>query len=236
MHLTSPALGRRIIVIGLGLLAAVLVAVALLKWTPDVYRRTAAVGPDDPARGRFNEEVLNRIGNVLLDRSGRTRLELAVTEEMASARLAAVVDEEERAGRTLPAAVRNLRVGFEPGCVVLATRIGRGITSVVISQHLRLEAMPDGALRIEPAGLRAGLVPLPSVLLQDACRTLARRTAAGRAAEDEKSIDFTQYFLEALEGRPVFLGSGRKRILLERVQADRGVLRVEGRRADAPQE
>jgi len=220
-------------VLAAALLLAAL-ALVLLKWTPAVYERTAIIGPDPAAQARFNEEVVNRIGNVLLDRSGGTRLDLAVTEEMVNARIAGFLADEQGAGRPLPPVVRDLRLGFEPGAVVVVTRIGRGLSRLVVSQTLCLEVQPDGALRIRPGCLWVGALPVPSVFLGEVRQAVAERLAQESSADDDKSIDLGRYVVEALGGSPVFLGKGRKRILADHIEIQAGLIRIEGHRADAP--
>ncbi|MBE3098696.1 MAG: hypothetical protein IMZ44_16395 [Planctomycetes bacterium] len=230
-----PSRRRKVLlgILGVLFLAAVIL-ISLLKWTPAVYERTSIIGPDPAAQARFNEEVVNKIGNVMLDRSGGTRLDLSITEEMINARIAGFMAELERAGRPLPAAVRDLRVGFEPDRIVLATAVGRGLTRLVVSQDLRVERQPDGSLQLTPTYVWAGAVPFPAALLAGVQRTLTERLMQDAPAEDEKSVDLGRYGIEALEGSPVFLGKGRKRVLADRLEIQAGVIHIEGHRADAP--
>ncbi len=209
-----------------------LVAIALLKSTPDVYRRTESLGADEAAVARFNEEVVNKVGNVLLDKSGGTLLELQITERMANGRLARLIEDQERAGRRVPQVLRDARIGFEPGRMVLATRIGSGASSVVVCQDLRLVVEPGGQLRIEPAGLAAGVLPLPGGVMGEIRRTVAghlERLVAARA--DKDTVDIWCTGLDALEGKPIPVGKGKNRILLERIDVERGILKVLGHRA-----
>ena len=214
---------------------AAIVAVALLKSTPDVYRRTENLGADEAAIARFNEEVVNKVGNVLLDKSGGTLLELEITEEMANGRLARLIEDQEGAGRRVPQVLRDARIGFEPGRMVLATRLGSGASSVVVCQDLRLVVEPDGQLRVEPAGLAAGILPLPGGVMGEVRRAVAghlERLIAAKA--DKDTADVWRTGLDALEGKPIPVGKGKNRILLDRIEVDRGVIKVQGHRADAP--
>lgn len=213
--------------------AALAVAAVLVKLTPDVYSRTETMGLDDAAAARFNRDVFNGVANVLLDKSGGTRLDMELTEAMVNARLARFVDEEVRSGRPVPPAARDLRIGFEPGALVLATRLGSGATAVVVTQRLALEATADGRLVVRPDGTRAGGLPLPGVAL-DALVQMARALTArdDPAADDEKSIDLWRAVVEGLDGKPVPLGKGKKRIVLERLEIERGVLKAQGRRGE----
>jgi len=230
-----PSRWRKVLlgILGVLLLAAVIL-ISLLKWTPAVYERTSIIGPDPDAQAQFNEEVVNKIGNVMLDRSGGTRLDLSITEMMINARIAGFVADLDRSGRHLPAIVQDFRVGFEPGRIVLATGIGRGITRVVVSQDLRVQRLPDGSLQLVPTYVWAGAVPFPAALLAGVQRALTERLMQEPTAEDEKSVDLGRYGIEALEGNPVFLGKGRKRVLADRIDIQPGIIHVEGHRADAP--
>jgi len=215
-------------------LAAVAVGLLLLKATPQVARRTAPMGFDPAAATRFNTRVINQVGNLLLDKSGATRLDLEVTEEMINARIAEMVREEERAGKSVPPALRDLRVGFEPGEIILVTRVGRGLTGVVVSQHVDVALDPDGRLRVKAAGTRAGALPLPGSVMDYARRAVAAETARLEAAPaDENTLAVWRILGDALAGRPIPLGEGRKRIQLDALEIERGVLKVRGHRAPA---
>ncbi|MBL7139581.1 MAG: hypothetical protein ISS74_01590 [Planctomycetes bacterium] len=221
--------------------AAVVLAVAaigvvlLLKSAPDPYRRTEPMGVDREALRQFNTGVVNQVGNVLLDESGGTRLDLAITEPMINARIAQFLADEIRAGRAVPPALEHLRVGFEPGVVVLATRLGGGWSSVVVSQRLRLEADDAGRLVVRPVGASAGRLPLPLAPLEPLRQAAAQalEQAPGEAAGDEDDVSrLWRAVLDALDGEPVFLGSGKRRIALEDVEVERGTLRVTGHRSE----
>lgn len=229
---------------------AVALAALLVKATPDVYERTAPMGPDPEAFRAFNRRVVNHVGNVLLDESGGTRLDLAVTEAMVNARVGVFLAEERKAGRPVPEVLGRLRVGFEPGAVVLATRLGEGWSEVVLAQWLHLSADSKGRLVAEPAGTRAGSLPLPGGLLGALRASVAEvlistpNTHRTRPSDDETDADededaadeadrlrLVDAVLAALDGEPVPLGKGKRRIILESVEVDRGVLRMQGRRA-----
>jgi len=221
-------------------LAAAGLAVVLLKSPPAVYERTAPMGPDPEAVRAFNRRVVNHVVNVLLDESGGTRLAVEVTEAMVNARLARFLAEERRAGRPVPAVLEGLRVGFEPGAVVLATRLGRGWSAVVVAQWLRLETDGEGRLRVRPAGARLGSLPMP-VDAAEVIRTALDRLGGGDARagtepEPRGPEAVLRAVARALAGEPVPLGRGKRRIVLERVEVDRGVLRAWGRRAGAGRE
>jgi len=225
---------RRWAAAGAALAVAAVVGLVLLKGTPEVYERTARIGPEEAAIARFNGEVVNTVLNLLLDQSGETRLEFRVTEEMVNARLARLVAEEEWMGWSVPPALREARVGFEPGQVVLATRVGRGLSSVVVAQRLRLGADGEGRLRVESAGATVGLVPVPEGMMNYLRRALAERLAQAKAAgEEDVAVEVWRYVLEVLDGKPVSFGKGRKRIILDKVEIERGVLRVKGHRVKA---
>jgi len=210
-------------------------AILLLKMTPEVYRRTAVMGADEAATLRFNEEVLNKVGNVYLDRSARTPLALKFTEEMVNAVIVQSLDDEERSGRVLPPALRDMRVGFEPGRLVVATRLGQGLSSVIVSQSLRLSATEDGRLIVEPAGTAVGLAALPGGLMDYVRRVLADQAARREAdGSDGGTAQVWRAVLEALDGKPVPLGKGKKRIILDSVEIERGVLRITGHRIMPP--
>jgi hypothetical protein len=227
----APRRHRRLFWTAAFLGAVVAIALVLAKLTPDAYHRTAPLGSDPAALARFNEDVVNGVGNVLLDSSGGTALDVTLTEAMVNARLAQFVAEQTRAGQPLPDAVRRLRIAFEPGEVVVMTRLGQGLTEAVVSQRLSVEALPDGRLRVLPAGTRAGLLPLPEALVAHLGRALT--SAAGEReppAEDGGVAELWDAVLEALGGEPVALGKGRRRIVLERADVTRGTLHVVGRR------
>ncbi|MFO8012555.1 MAG: hypothetical protein R6X20_04525 [Phycisphaerae bacterium] len=212
-----------------GALLAVALAVLLVKATPGVYERTAPLGRDRNAFRAFNRRVVNHVGNVLLDESGGTRLDLAVTEAMVNARLAMFLGEERRAGRPVPAVLARLRVGFEPGAVVLATQLGDGWSEVVAAQWLRLSADGHGRLVTEPAGTRIGSLPLPG--MEGALRAAVMSTALAPQGDKATHLDVLKAILRAWTGKPVALGKGDRRIVLESVEVDRGVLRMQGHRA-----
>ncbi len=237
----APKRRTRRIVRGLlaGALLVLALGVVLVKSTPDVYERTASMGIDREAVRRFDRRVVNHVGNVLLDESGGTALDLEVTEAMVNARIAQFLAEERRAGRTVPAVLAHLRVGFEPGAVVLATRLGQGWSGVVASQWFGLSADRQGRLRAEPAGATLGALPMPGGFL-DAVRGWAAGVLPGAdgaadapdADEQEPHRRVLEAALDALGGEPVPLGKGKRRIILEAVEVDRGVLRMRGRRAE----
>ena len=221
--------------------AAAVVAAALglllVKSSPDVYERTAPMGMDREAVRQFDQRVVNHVGNVLLDESGGTPLDLEVTEVMVNARLARFLAQERRLGRAVPPVLAHLRVGFEPGAVVLATRVGRGWSQVVLAQYLRLSADEAGRLCVEPAGASVGVLPMPGGLL-DTVRELAAGVfspqdaqGAPDADEQEQRRRLHEALFDALDGKPVPLGTGERRIVLEAVEVRRGVLRMRGRRA-----
>jgi hypothetical protein len=237
--------GRRRILIGAAVVLALAIAAAvlLLKMTPEVYTRTAPMGADEAAVLRFNQEVVNKVGNVYLDRSGRTPLALEITEEMVNAIIAQSLADEEEAGKALPPALMDMRVGFEPGLLVVATRLGDGLSSVVVSQSLRLSATEDGLLLVKAAGTAGGLLPLPGGLMNFVRRALADQAARHEAAgtgpsttlgAGDKTLDVWRAVVEALDGKPVPLGKGKKRIVLDSVEIERGTLRITGHRAGKP--
>ena len=245
MTKSSPNLRRRRILIWAvaALVLAVVGAILLLKMVPEVYRRTTAMGADEAATLRFNEEVLNKVGNVYLDRSGRTPLALEFTEEMVNSLLVQELDDEEQAGKALPPALRDMRVGFEPGRLVVATRLGQGFSGVVVSQGFELSATEDGRLLVKAAGTSGGLLPLPGGLMDYVRRAVAAQAArleVGRAdpsatlGAGDKTLDVWRAVLEVLDGKPVPLGKGKKRIILDSVEIERGVLRITGHRAGKP--
>jgi hypothetical protein len=187
------------------------------------------MGADPEAFRAFNQRVVNHVGNVLLDESGGTRLDLVVTEAMVNARIARFLDEQRQAGRPVPAVLARLRVGFEPGAIVLATRLGGGWSEVVAAQWLHLSADEQGRLVTEPAGTRAGSLPLPG--MEGALRAAIMDTALAPQGDDARHVDVLKAILEAWSGEPVPLGKGKRRIVLDSVEIDRGVLRMQGHRA-----
>jgi len=219
----------------LALLAAAAAVAFLVKSAPEPYRRTEPMGADPDALRQFNSAVVNHVGNVLLDESGGTRLDLEVTEAMLNARLALFLAEEAEAGHAVAPALAHLRVAFEPGAVVLATRLGSGWSSVVVSQRLRLEADDAGRLVMRPAGASAGRLPVPVALersLREAAAKALEQAADGQDADDGDDLArLWRAVVDALGGEPVYLGSGKRRILLDKVTIARGVLRVTGRKA-----
>jgi len=234
----TPRTRRTAHLVAAGVLLAAGLAALLLKSTPGVYERTAPMGPDRDALREFNRRVVNHVGNVLLDDSGGTRLDLAVTDAMVNARVAQFLSEERRAGREVPAVLAHLRVGFEPGAVVLATRLGRGWSEVIVGQWLRLSADEQGRLVTEPVGTRVGQLPLPGGLLGTLRAAVARALApaedpdhGGEEADEDERLRLVDAILAALDGEPVPLGKGKRRIILESVEVERGVLRMQGHRA-----
>jgi hypothetical protein len=217
-----------------GVAAVAILALASFKGTPEVYRRTADMGPDPAAVARFNEHVINQVGNVLLDKSGRTPLDLVVTEEMANARIARFLADQAASGKPVSPILRRLRVGFEPTGLVLATEVGSGMTSAIVSQHLRLSADTEGRFCVEPAGTDVGWMPVPKGALdyvrQAVAAALARREARGA---DETTLQLWRSILDGLDGKPIPLGKGKRRIVLESIELERGVLRMKGYRSKA---
>jgi len=241
---TRVHFSRHVVTVVAVLVAVAVLAVILAKTIPAVYERTAPMGLDPEAAGRFDRAVVNHVGNVLLDESGGTRLNLAVTEAMINARVARFLDEERRNGRRVPPVLGRLRVGFESGAVVLVTCLGSGWSRVVVAQRLRLSPDGHGRLCVRPAGTHVGVLPMPAGLL-----ALVREWVADALSRTEHATDPTQNaapegrpspparvrlfeaLLQALDGDPVPLGKGKHRIVLESVEVERGVVRLTGRLA-----
>jgi len=219
--------------VGAGLAVAAATGAWLVLATPVFYARTEPIGADHPAKDLFNERVVNGVGNVLLDKSGRTPLDLAITEEMVNARLAKLLEETRARGESLPPALEALRIGFEPGRLIVATRVGGGAGSLVLSQHLIVAPTPDGRLRVETAGVQAGHLPLPSRLANHLVRALEEHVDRLEAERpDDPTLALWRGVLEALEGKPVALAGKKLGIALDAVQIDRGVLRARGHRIE----
>ena len=219
--------------VGAGLAVAAATGAWLVLATPVFYARTEPIGADHPAKDLFNERVVNGVGNVLLDKSGRTPLDLAITEEMVNARLAKLLEETRARGESLPPALEALRIGFEPGRLIVATRVSGGVGSLVLSQHLIVAPTPDGRLRVETAGVQAGYLPLPSRLANHLVRALEEHVARLEAERpDDPTLALWRGVLEALEGKPVALAGKKLGIALDAVQIDRGVLRARGHRIE----
>ena len=225
-----------IAIVLLAVLLAVLVVLVLLKSVPAAYER-AGRGIRDPgaretALRQFDADVVNHLANVLLDRSAGTRLDVTLTEEMVNARIALYRDEAARNREPVPPALAALRVAFEPGRVVFATRLGRGATSVVVSQDLHVAATADGRLRADLGDLRAGRLPVPGALSQEIAAALGALADEPDAPEEDTTPwDLWRAAVRAMGGEPVPLGRGKKQIRLERIEVERGVMRIEGRRA-----
>ena len=219
--------------VGAGLAVAAAVGAWLVLATPVFYARTEPIGADHPAKDLFNERVVNGVGNVLLDKSGRTPLDLVITEEMVNARLAKLLEETRARGGSLPPALEALRIAFEPGRLIVATRVSGGAGSLVLSQHLIVAPTPDGRLRVETAGVQAGHLPLPSRLANHLVRALEEHVARLEAERpDDPTLALWRGVLEALEGKPVALAGKKLGIALDAVQIDRGVLRARGHRIE----
>ncbi|HUX15664.1 MAG TPA: hypothetical protein VMW52_04275 [Phycisphaerae bacterium] len=219
--------------VGAGLAVAAATGAWLVLATPAFYARTEPIGADHPAKDLFNERVVNGVANVLLDKSGRTPLDLAITEEMVNARLAKLLEETRARGESLPPVLEALRIGFEPGRLIVATRVGVGAGSLVLSQHLIVAPTPDGRLRVETAGVQAGYLPLPSRLANHLVRALEEHVDRLEAERpDDPTLALWRGVLEALEGKPVALAGKKLGIALDAVQIDRGVLRARGHRIE----
>ncbi len=224
---------RRRMALVAGALVLVLAALVLaVFWTPAVYRRTESIGPDPEAVAAFGTEVVNRIGNAMLDESGKTRLDLVLTERMVNARLAASLEAARAGGMALPEALDRLRVGFEPGAVVVATRLGEGAGSVVVAQRLEPTADAEGRLVVADTSLHAGALPLPAAV-SDYLREVMRDHAARLRAEDPEDpvADLWAAAAEAAAGKPVPLGKGERRLHVDHIEVRHGELRVAGHRA-----
>jgi hypothetical protein len=219
--------------VGAGLAVVAVVGAWLVLATPGFYARTRPISADHPAKDLFNELVVNGVGNVLLDKSGGTLLDLVITEEMVNARLAKLLEETRARGESLPPALEALRIAFEPGRLVVATRVGEGAGSLVLSQHLIVAPTPDGRLRVETAGVQAGYLPLPSRLANHLVRALEEHVDRLEAERpDDPTLALWRGVLEALEGKPVVLAGKKLGIALDAVQIDRGVLRARGHRIE----
>ena len=219
--------------VGAGLAVAAATGAWLVLATPPFYARVEPIGADHPAKDLFNERVVNGVGNVLLDKSGRTPLDLAITEEMVNARLAKLLEETRARGESLPPALEALRIAFEPGRLIVATRVGVGAGSLVLSQHLIVAPTADGRLRVETAGVQAGYLPLPSRLANYLVRALKEHVDRLEAERpDDPTLALWRSVLEALEGKPVALAGRKLGIALDAVQIERGVLRARGHRIE----
>ncbi len=219
--------------VGAGLAGAAATGAWLGLTTPVFYARTEPIGADHPAKDLFNERGVNGVGNVLLDKSGGTPLDLVITEEMVNARLAKFLEETRARGESLPPALEALRVGFEPGRLILATRVGKGLGSLVLSQHLVVAPTSDGRLRVETAGVQAGYLPLPSRLADHLARALKQHVERLEADRPEDpALALWHGVVDALEGKPVALAGKKLGIALDAVQIDRGVLRARGHRIE----
>jgi hypothetical protein len=232
---------KKILLAALGVLVAGVVAlVVALKVPPDAYRRTVVLGSDLAEAERFDEEVVNKVLNMMGDKSRRTVLDVTVTEAMINARIGQALAEMEEGGRPLPPVVRDARIAFEPGRVVLATRVGHGATAVVVSQELHLAVGPDGMLVTEVEGLSAGVLPIPGVLpmpggLMDQARAILAHEVARLEEKGDggDNAEILRAFKDALDGRPVPLGKGSKQVVLDRIEIDRGVMHIVGHRSPA---
>ncbi|MCX5648704.1 MAG: Sua5/YciO/YrdC/YwlC family protein [Planctomycetota bacterium] len=133
----------------------------------------------------------------------------------------------------LPPALEALRIAFEPGRLVVATRVGGGVGSLVLSQHLVVVPTPDGRLRVETAGVQAGYLPLPSRLANHLVRALKEHVDRLEAARpDDPTLAVWRGVVQALEGEPVSLAGKKLGIALDAVQIERGVLRARGHRVE----
>ncbi|MCX5649554.1 MAG: hypothetical protein NTX40_10760, partial [Planctomycetota bacterium] len=149
---------KRIVgLVGAGLAVAAAAGAWLVLATPGFYARTEPIGADHPAKVLFNERVVNGVGNVLLDKSGRTPLDLVITEEMINARLAKFLEETRTRGpgsarvparrdfaEATPGSPRRVACGDAPG---LMLRRGRGYAPRPIA--LAVEA-PETLLAVGP--------------------------------------------------------------------------------------
>jgi hypothetical protein len=223
---------RVILAIVVALLAGLGLVVLLLKMTPDAYRRTVGTGIETKAIDRFNEEVVNRVGNVFLDRSRQTPLQLHLTEDMINARLALALEDLARTGKTVPPVLRDARIAFEPGRIVLATRLGQGATAAIVSQAVRLAIGPDGGLVVQPGGTSVGLLPMPLDIV-GATRPLlaAEADRLEQAGDTTGNLEVLRAVVDAIDGKSIPLGNGKKRIVLDRIEIGRGVLEIDGHQA-----
>lgn len=222
-----------------GLLAAVLLAIVVLavlvKWTPDFYSRTAGIRATEANRSLFNDAVINKIGNVFLDKSGKTDLDLTITEEMVNIGIAAFVEDQQKGGKAVSSAIQALRVSFEPDTVIVASIVGSGATSVVAAQYMGVEVQKDGTMLVRPSGASAGVLPVPDTLVAEARRALASRmTAKKNPEEEEGAVNFAQCSMDALEGKPVTLGAGRRYIAVDKIRIEKGLVHIWGHLAEKP--
>ncbi len=214
------------------LVALVVVAAVLLKSPPAAYRRTAAMGADPDAVARFDEEVVNQVGNVYLDKSRQTPLDLRLTEDAVNARIVQTLADLETAGKPMPPILRDVRVAFEPGEVIVATRVGSGASAVVVAQAVRLAVGPEGRLLVQPGTTSVGLMPVPVDVVGQARPLIAREVERLQQANDDTWTLWVMLALQqALDGEAIPLGKGKKRIVLDRIEIQRGVLVIEGHQA-----
>jgi hypothetical protein len=220
---------------------AAVAALAMIKARPHTFRRTALLPRDGKAAARFTEEVLNPIGNVMADESGRTPLDLALTEESVNAYKPVLLRLLRDAGGSVPPVVERLRVAFEPGHVVLAAPLGEGWGEVIVTVRLTLAADDEGRLLARVVGVRAGLLPAPPSQadhLTEVLRGLADDVPAGEG--EEPKAQFLRKLRRSLEGKPVRLTVRHEDktygVRLERIEIERGRLHVVGRRIERREE
>ncbi len=233
-----------------GLVITIVVVILLLaggyvlsKAEPPGYTRASDFTPQQISEeaAKFNAAAA-KVHNCITDSSGGTPLDITLTDTAINAQIRsrqpAQLDQ-------LPHWLDNPQVVFRDGKIVLMGDLDYKGSRTVASFHLDVGVTDQGDLKLEMAGTRAGLMPLPDMVGEATIGHLDRKIAALgskiKTVDNEKKAQRMELELMALtgmrgllKGEPVTLETRRHRLKLETVQIDDGRIRIVGRRVEKP--
>lgn len=182
---------RRVIAYSLVVLAliplALLLVWILIKGQPQGYTR-----PTDYTTRELQEyakefqAVGSNVYNTLEDASGRTPLDITVTDLAITSQIRILPPEDLR---RLPNWLSNPQVVFAKDTVVLMGDVQVGGASTIISLHITPTVTENGNINVRLADTRAGLVSLPDTVRQQARASLENKVVAQRQKLEESSAN-----------------------------------------------
>lgn len=182
---------RRVIAYSLVVLALIPLALLLfwilIKGQPQGYTR-----PTDYTTRELQEyakefqAVGSNVYNTLEDASGRTPLDITVTDVAITSQIRILPPEDLR---RLPNWLSNPQVVFAKDTVVLMGDVHVGGTSTIISLHITPAVTENGNINVRLADTRAGLVSLPEAVRQKARTSLESKVVAQRKKLEQSSTN-----------------------------------------------